>query len=233
MKKSTLNFAINILMFVCMSAIAGIGFLIKFTLIPGQERWIKYDRNVELYLFGMERHEWGTIHLVIGFVLLGLLILHIILHWKAITCVYNRFIQNAGVKKIIASVFIVICSLLIIFSFFINPQIEEIEQDNGRQERSYKNSNKRESKNKTLTSYEKENLNDVNHNHSNQSIEIRGYMTIDEVSKNNKVPAEYIKIELNIPKSISDKQRLSVLRKKYDFKMSDVEKIIYEYKKNE
>tara|TARA_R110002033_G_scaffold38827_3_gene78300 strand:+ start:2890 stop:3105 length:216 start_codon:yes stop_codon:yes gene_type:complete len=51
-----------------MSAVVGIGFLIKYTLISGKERNVIYGKNVELSLFGMDRHEWGYIHLVIAFV---------------------------------------------------------------------------------------------------------------------------------------------------------------------
>jgi len=35
-KKSTLNFIIDALMFLCMSVLAGIGLLIKYTLVSGQ-----------------------------------------------------------------------------------------------------------------------------------------------------------------------------------------------------
>ena len=65
-----------------MSVIIGTGFLIKYTLISGQERWDVYGRKVELYLLGLDRHQWGMIHLILGFVLMGLLIAHIVFHWK-------------------------------------------------------------------------------------------------------------------------------------------------------
>ena len=68
MKKSTINFIIDVLMFICMAAVAGIGFLIKYTLISGRESWIVYGDKVDLYFLGIYRHEWGTIHLIIGFV---------------------------------------------------------------------------------------------------------------------------------------------------------------------
>ena len=82
--KGKLNFIIDALMFICMMAIAGLALLMKFILIPGKDRLAKYGRGVDLSLLGMDRHEWGTIHLAIGLALLGLLTLHIILHWKAI-----------------------------------------------------------------------------------------------------------------------------------------------------
>lgn len=80
MHKSILNFSINAVMALCMSAIIGIGFLIKYTLISGQERWDVYGKNVELYWYGMDRNQWGLFHLILGFVLMVLLVAHIVLH---------------------------------------------------------------------------------------------------------------------------------------------------------
>ena len=57
--RSTIKFIINISMFLCMMAIAGIGFLMKYVLISGVERWEKYGRNFDMFFFGLDRHEWG------------------------------------------------------------------------------------------------------------------------------------------------------------------------------
>ena len=132
-RKPILNFIINASMTLCMSAIIGIGFLIKYTLISGQERWDVYGRNVELYLFGMDRHQWGMLHLVLAFVLLGLLLLHIVFHWKIITNVYKKIIKEPVTKKVVALVFLMLCALMIVIPFFIYPEIESIEKGKGRQ----------------------------------------------------------------------------------------------------
>ncbi len=132
-RKPILNFIINASMTLCMSAIIGIGFLIKYTLISGQERWDVYGRNVELYLFGMDRHQWGMLHLVLAFVLLGLLLLHIVFHWKIITNVYKKIIKEPVTKKVVALVFLMLCALMIVIPFFIHPEIESIEKGKGRQ----------------------------------------------------------------------------------------------------
>jgi hypothetical protein len=124
MQKSILNFTINATMTLCMSALIGIGFLIKYTLISGQERWEVYGSNVELYLLGMDRHQWGMLHLILGFVLFILLVVHIVLHWKVVTTVYQRIIKQPLTKKIVAFFFLIICALLIIIPFFIKPDIE-------------------------------------------------------------------------------------------------------------
>lgn len=119
-------------MFICMAAVAGIGFLIKYTLISGRESWIVYGDKVDLYFLGIYRHEWGTIHLIIGFVLLALVALHVILHWKLIVSLYNRMFQGKLVRRIITVVFIAICALFIIVPFLIKPDVVKIEHGRGR-----------------------------------------------------------------------------------------------------
>ena len=131
-RKPILNFTINTIMTLCMSAIIGTGFLIKYTLISGQERWDVYGSKVELYLLGLDRHQWGMIHLILGFVLLGLLIAHIVFHWKVIVNVYKKIIKEPITKKIVALVFVILCLLMILIPFFVQPEVETIKKGNGR-----------------------------------------------------------------------------------------------------
>jgi hypothetical protein len=70
--KPKLNFIIDALMFLVMMAMAGLGFLMKYVLIPGKSRWVKYGRNVDLTLLSWDRHDWGELHLYLGFTLLSL-----------------------------------------------------------------------------------------------------------------------------------------------------------------
>ncbi|MHC4076764.1 MAG: DUF4405 domain-containing protein [Planctomycetota bacterium] len=62
MKRAKLNLIIDALLLLCLAGIAGIGFLIKYVLVPGYQRWEIYGRNVSLFLWGLDRHQWGTIH---------------------------------------------------------------------------------------------------------------------------------------------------------------------------
>ena len=91
MKKSKLNLILDALLLLCIAAIGGIGFLMKYVIVPGYLRWEIYGRNVDLFFWGMGRHEWGTIHLVIGFVFLALLVLHIALHWGMLSAFTGRW----------------------------------------------------------------------------------------------------------------------------------------------
>ena len=133
MRKPFWNFILNATMTLCMSAIIGIGFLIKYTLLSGQDRKEVYGQNVELYFLDMDRHQWGMIHLILGFVLFGLLIVHVFLHWKIVVAVYQKIVKVKWTKRLIAFGFAIICVLLILVPFFIKPDIEPIVKGKGRQ----------------------------------------------------------------------------------------------------
>lgn len=125
MNKAKLNFVIDAVMFLCMAAIAGLGFLMKYVLLPGRESTIKYGRRVELSLLGLDRHDWGTIHLYLGFLLLALLALHIVLHWQMIPGLFARLIINSKQRSRIALVYVVLAAVLVLFPFFINPEVKD------------------------------------------------------------------------------------------------------------
>ena len=123
--KSNIKFVIDGLMFLCMAALAGIGFLTKYVLLPGKEAQVKYGTKVELSFLGLDKHEWGTIHLITGFVLIGLLVLHIFLNWKQIVNMYQRLIGSQISRKIITAVFLIACVFLVILPFIASPEVQE------------------------------------------------------------------------------------------------------------
>ncbi len=129
--KPKLNFIIDALMFLVMMAMAGLGFLMKYVLIPGKSRWVKYGRNVDLTLLSWDRHDWGDLHLYLGFTLLGLLILHIILHWKQIVGLFQRFIPPER-RTLVLLIFVLLAVFLICFPFVISPEVGELGRGLGR-----------------------------------------------------------------------------------------------------
>ena len=129
--KSKLNLVIDALMFLIIMAMAGLGFLMKYILIPGRERWVKYGRNVNLSLFGWDRHDWGDIHLDLGLIFLGLLVIHLILHWRQIVGLFQRFITPER-RTLVLIAFVVVALLLIYFPFLISPDISELGRGMGR-----------------------------------------------------------------------------------------------------
>jgi hypothetical protein len=121
MDKSKLNVVIDALMFLCLMAMAGLGFLMKYVLPSGRDAWAKYGSNLQFSWLGWDRHDWGDIHLYLAFFLLGLLVLHIILHWSQILGLFQRLVPNPRQRYRIALIFLLLSLLLIYFPFLITP----------------------------------------------------------------------------------------------------------------
>jgi hypothetical protein len=132
MNKAKLNFVIDALMFLCMTAIAGLGFLMKYVLLPGRESTVKYGRKVELFLLGLDRHDWGAIHLYLGFLLLALLALHIVLHWNMIPGLFAKLVVSAKGRWKLALVYVALAAALLLFPFLISPQVKDGNAGQGR-----------------------------------------------------------------------------------------------------
>jgi len=132
MNKTKFNFTIDALMFLCLTAIAGLGFLMKYVLLPGRESTIKYGRRVDLALLGLDRHDWGAIHLYLGFLLLALLVLHIVLHWQMIPGLFAKLVVSARDRRKLALVYVALAAALLLFPFLINPAVKDGDAGRGR-----------------------------------------------------------------------------------------------------
>ena len=102
MKKSKLNLVIDAIMLVVMMALIGVGLLNKYVLLSGQKKWAKFGENLDLTLFGLDRHEWNTIHFILGIILFALLVLHIWFHWNMVVCIYQSLFKNRKVRIVLA-----------------------------------------------------------------------------------------------------------------------------------
>ena len=132
MGKGKLNFVIDALMFLCLMAMAGLGFLMYYILLPGRKVWVKYGRNVDLTWLGWDRHDWGDIHLYLAFTLLGLLTVHLILHWSVIVGLCARLLPDPKLRHRVVLVFLILGLLLIYFPFLITPEVGEKGRGGGR-----------------------------------------------------------------------------------------------------
>lgn len=234
--KNKLNFYIDIAMFLIMGALIGIGILIKYVLIPGQERWVLLGDNMELTFWGLGRHEWGTIHLILGGVLFVLLILHIIFHWKTIKCFFRRYIATFSGRTFVSAVTVVLFVLLAVFPVFVTPEKEPLDRGQGR--RSLENMGVelndsvriRLKRSKKLESDDLEMEIERNRSESRKQlksdINITGSMTLFDISQQYGVEPDVLKKELDLPESVGGKERLGRLKKRYDFTTGDVKDVI-------
>lgn len=123
MNRNKINLVIDGLMFIVLAAIAGIGFLIKYVLLPGYKINEKYDVNTDLLFLGLDRHQWGSIHLYLAFFMLFLLALHIILHWNSIICIFRQLIPENNSRKITGIATVITGFILALTPFVIKPEV--------------------------------------------------------------------------------------------------------------
>lgn len=214
MNKSKFTFLIDICLFVCIMLIASIGFLINYTLIPGKESVQVYDKNVNLFLWGLDRHEYGTIHLYLGFIFIVLLILHIVLHWKMIVRMYHQLISSPGLRKTSVGALIIVSIFLMIFPFAVNPTIVERGAE----------------KDRYGIRYEQSNPSKQNKISGSNDIGVRGFMTLQQVAKDYNISMNVLIDQLDLP--VTDKVadiKLGRLKRRYDFTISELKKIIRDY----
>jgi hypothetical protein len=121
MDKPKVNFVIDALMFLCLMALAGLGFLMKYALPAGRDAWATYGSNRQFAWLGWDRHDWGDLHLYLAFTLLSLLALHVILHWQVILGLFKRLVPDPRRRSRMAWTFLLLSLLLLSFSFLISP----------------------------------------------------------------------------------------------------------------
>lgn len=131
-KISLLGLIIDCLMMLQMGALVGIGPLMGFVLVPGQERNVLYGKGADLYLFGLDRHEWGTIHMWIGVSLVVALAVYIVLHWNRIRGLLRGVSGSAGVRAAIAVGVLLLAVALASFPLWVAPEVEMGKAHEGR-----------------------------------------------------------------------------------------------------
>lgn len=239
--KTKINFIIDVIMLINIMAIAGLGLLIKYTLVPGYKRNEIYGRDVDLYFMGLDRHEWGAVHLILSFIFICLLILHIVLHWKTIICLFEKYIERKAIRYYTVSILVVFTSVFVLFSFIIKPEIVELKNNENRYhsnspdfnlniEETLKESLKEPLKSRIKKSDKPELYKEYRHNH--KKYDIRGYMTLQEISQKYNIPCKYLQEQLNITEIESTNIKLGWLKKRYNFKLSDIRLAVEKYNKN-
>jgi len=239
--KSKLNLIIDLIMLLLMMPIAGIGFLMKYVLVPGFERNVLYSNNVDLEFWGQTRHQWGSIHLILSITFLVLLFLHTILHWKMIVCIFRKMIPRKTLRIVLVGLITVMGLLLISFPLFVRPEIVEKEplhrnrHDNNNLAPgvSLKNESPRQKDSISINGSPKTNQGNKRHLHSSkEEIEVYGSQTLQFVADKYNVPVSIIAADLKIPQTLSE-EKLGRLKKQYLFTMDDVRASIVNYKKRE
>jgi hypothetical protein len=219
--KSKVNLIIDALMLLFMMSMTGVGMLIRYVLVPGYRRNEIYGKGKELLVWGMDRHQWGTIHFALALVFSALLLLHIILHWNLIKCIYKKMIPHTTLRRSMAVFIVLVSAALAVGSLFLSPAIQSF-QPGSNEWRPY-----------SLNKKQPVHLQDAGQRkqYTHPDIQIFGYMTLREITSQSSIPVEVLAKVIHIPVSLAD-ERLGRLRKKYGFEMESLRQYIRAHTKN-
>jgi hypothetical protein len=196
MSRHEKNFFIDAIAFIGFVLLTNTGILMRYILPPGSGRW--------KVIWGLDRHEWGSIHFWISIIFFSVLTIHLILHWRWIlTFIKRRPREGSGLRAGLG-----IVGLVGLIALAIAPLVSTVE---------------------TTAVKEK----GVHMSKKLEDIQIFGSMTLNEVEQNTGVPAEYITQELKLPPDTDRDERLGRLKKMFGFTMEDVRTIVRNYEKEQ
>ena len=82
MERNALKYMVDVLLYVFFCSMAVVGLLLGFVIPRG--------RHGEPFFWGLHRHQWGQIHLVLSLLLLALVVTHIWLNWRWVVQISRR-----------------------------------------------------------------------------------------------------------------------------------------------
>jgi hypothetical protein len=227
--RDKINLLIDLLLALALAFIAGIGFLIKYILPPGREKILKYGDNKDFFFLGLDRHQWGEIHLFVAYVMLALLLLHILFHGKTLLCQVRKAITVTWLRRSLWVIVGVLCLVLFLFAFFISPE--------QRQTGDFLHRNTHSSLTKTRTYSTPSALEPekdirtaesmTNHDHGQRHMEeshssLNGRMPLADTAKQFGIPMDEVKKRLGLPADVDALETLGRLRKTHGFTMQEV-----------
>jgi len=98
--RNTINFILDFVSFLILLGLVFTGYIMRFVLLPGtgglgHAIYGGAGRGEHLKeLWSMTRHEWGSAHFYLAAAFAVLMIIHIAVHWRWITC-YVKSLFNA------------------------------------------------------------------------------------------------------------------------------------------
>lgn len=228
MKKNKIHAYIDAIAFVGIVLITATGLLMHYILPPGSGHFME--------LWGMDRHEWGQIHFWIAVGLLGILALHLILHWRwVISMIKGKPVEESGYRMAF-SILAVIALLVLALSPFFTP----VEQSNDSSPHKMRSGTVqgivRDSLSEAATIEERRaeaNGTPATKEEKQSPAEdksIKGSMTLIELQQATGIPYQTLLAELGLPGNTSKDETIGRLGKQNGFDMDSVRNVIQRIK---
>lgn len=211
MKRSTLNFLIDLLSAVVVLGITATGLIVRFVLPPGSGRG--------RVLWTWDRHEWGDLHFWLAVAAGALLLVHVALHWQWICVTTMRLFCRGGGKqsypgtlgRSMAGVALVagLTGLFARFIWLAQANVKATGKGSEHRGRS-------------------ELVQVVQHGSGSEKKvpSIHGSMALGEVAEAGGISVDDLCMKLGLSAGMSPNERLGQLRQQYGFTMYQVREIV-------
>lgn len=233
MKRTTINMVIDATAFIAFALLVSTGLLVRYQLPHGSGDpthggfgRAAQARPVTL-LWGLSRHDWGDIHYWIALTLMAILAVHVVLHWKWIVYVVRgRQTDASGLRLGLGMV-----GLIAVVGFAVLPLASSTQQV----PRSELQASEPTETGEATSGMETQPAagggdegESAEHDEHEGSGQLRGSMTLSEAAQLYDIPVSTVIERLALPADTSPDERLGRLRQRYDFRMSDVRRMLEE-----
>lgn len=121
--RSVWNAVVDALAFAAFVFLVVTGLIMRYSLPPGSGAKVAEHRGAVDVLWGFDRHEWGEIHFWIALALLGILAVHLVLHWRWVVSVVRGKTGGSGLRVGLAVV-----ALVLLLALALSPLFSEIQR---------------------------------------------------------------------------------------------------------
>jgi hypothetical protein len=200
-RRTTTNLVVDIVAFAAFVLLTSTGLVERYILPPGTGRFQS--------LWGLDRHQWGQVHFWIALFLMGVLAMHVVLHWKWIVCVVRGKKTEASGWRFAFGV----VGFFGLIGLSIAPFLATVEHTSEAGRR------RQQQQHESITNDGRQ---DASHG------EIQGSMTLSEIEAATGISANVIIDQLGLPPDVSRDEKLGRLRREFNFEIDDVRELIQE-----
>ena len=201
MKRNTVNFLIDVISFLPMLGLIWTGLLIHYVLPPGTGG---RHSDQALTVWGFGRHDYGTVHFYLALTLVGLMVVHLWLHWSWVCATVRRLAgkgsspsSREGVYGIAA---LVVVSALIFGGLLLARSLVQ----------------------SGAMAIEPK----VMEHDTSSSLQISGQTTLTQAAGIGGMSVEELIAKLRLPADINVDEPLGRLKRQYGFEIHDVRNIL-------
>jgi hypothetical protein len=217
MRRSALNFVVDLVTLLAILVMIATGLIIRFVLPPGSGG---HQGEGGLVLWSLGRHDWGDVHFWTSVAFGALLVVHVALHWswvctmvRGFVCRTDRGVHPARRQSIYGVGFLLLLALMFGgFTWYADTAVTHLNargEPVSRPDGEYKGS-----RDKPEASHEI----------------ISGSMTLSEVETATGVSVDTLKYKLGLPQSTSRHERLGRLARQHGISMENIRDIVSQHR---